>query len=94
MKIVYLPSTLDDLEWSHRYYTHVFPEGAENAVHQLETIKNLLLSNPLIGTTVEGSVKEFSIPNTPFSYIYRVRGDELQVLRVWDERRNPTDMTF
>jgi plasmid stabilization system protein ParE len=30
---------------------------------------------------------EFVIPRTPFSLIYRIEGDVLMILRVWDDRQ-------
>jgi plasmid stabilization system protein ParE len=94
MNVIYLPSTLDDIEWFHRYYTYIFPEGANNATKQFQAVKELLSSNPKAGSFIHKNVREFSIPRTPFSYIYRVKGDEVQVLRIWDERRNPDDLVY
>jgi len=94
MKVVYLPSTQDDFEWFYRYYTEVFPEGAKNALHQFDAMEGLLSSSPFIGAIKQGDVREFSIPNIPFSYIYRIRDDQVQVLRVWDERRKPSNTDY
>lgn len=94
MNLVYLPSTQDDLAWFHRYYTQIFPEGAKSALKQFDIMEQLLSENPLLGNVKQQDVREFSIPNTPFSYIYRIRHDEVQVLRVWDERRNPNNVSY
>ncbi len=95
MKIVYLPSTKDDLIWMRHYYEKVFPEGRKHAQKQFHSIEALLQVSPLIGhASYSGDALEFSIPKTPFSYIYRVKNDEIQVLRVWDERQNTDNLEF
>jgi len=90
MKIAYLPSTLEDLEWMRNYYTSVFPEGATRAREHLQATEILLCSHPDIGheTSVSG-VLEFTIQKTPFSIIYRINGDRIEILRVWDNRGDP-----
>ncbi len=92
MRLIYLESTIDDLSWLRRYYEEVFPEGRENAQKQFHSIETLLVNNPRVGhVTHQENVFEFSIPKTPFSYIYRVQPDRIEVLRVWDERRGLAD---
>lgn len=89
MKIVYLANTRDDLLWMRQYYEIVFPEGRKNAQKQFHAVENTLLANPFIGhETHRKSVREFSIPKTPFSYIYRAFPDRIEVLRIWDERQD------
>lgn len=87
MKIVYLTSAIDDLVWMRDYYTQIFPAGAAKAQTQFRAIENLLCDNPKIGCATEWKqVREFSIPNIPFSLIYRLMPGRIEVLRVWDER--------
>lgn len=88
MKLVFLPSTRADLAWMRSYYTRVFPEGARRAAVQYARTRNLLRRNPLIGHVVEDieDIREYSIPRMPFSFIYRVVDDRIEILRVWDQR--------
>ena len=88
MKLVFLPSTRSDLLWMRTYYSRVFPEGARRAADQYRRVSSILRDNPLVGRPVEEleGVREFSIPRTPFSVIYRVVDDRIEVLRVWDQR--------
>ena len=88
MKLVFLPSTRADLAWMRSYYTRVFPEGARRAAVQYARTRNLLRQNPLIGHVVEDieDIREYSIPRMPFSFIYRVVEDRIEILRVWDQR--------
>ena len=87
MELVYLKSARDDLIWMRHYYEAIFPEGRVKAQNQFRSVEKLLLANPFIGhETHREDVREFSIPNTPFSFIYRATNTQLQILRVWDER--------
>ena len=88
MKLVFLPSTRTDLLWMRAYYARVFPGGAKRAAERYIRASRLVLGNPLVGHLVEGmaGIREFPIPRTPFSFIYRVVDDRIEVLRVWDQR--------
>ena len=70
------------------YYAHIFPDGAKRAADQYRRTCGVIRDNPLAGRPVEEmeDVREFSIPRTPFSFIYRVVDDRIEVLRVWDQR--------
>ncbi len=88
MHIVYLESTREDLLWLRHYYEVVFPEGRQTAQTRFHSTEQLLLTNPFIGhKTHIKDVYEFSIPKTPFSYIYRVKPQYIAVMRIWDERQ-------
>ncbi len=83
MRIVYLESTRDDLLWMRHYYEVIFPQGRENAQTKFHSTEQLLLTHPFTGhKTHIKDVYEFSIPKTPFSYIYRVKPDHIAVLRI------------
>ena len=89
MKLVFLPSTRTDLLWMRACYARVFPGGAKRAAERYIRASRLVLNNPLVGhLLVEGmaGIREFPIPRTPFSFIYRVVDDRIEVLRVRDQR--------
>ena len=88
MKLVFLPSTRADLVWMRTYYEKIFVDGARRAAAQYRKSCDLIQANPSIGHPVEGMerVREFSVPRTPFSFIYRVIGNRIEILRVWDQR--------
>ena len=89
MNILYLASARDDLVWMRHYYGAVFPEGQKNVQKQFHAVENALLANPFIGdSTHSKDVRELAIPKTPFSFIYRVFPDRIEVLHIWDERRD------
>ncbi|MEE9446857.1 MAG: hypothetical protein V3V09_02795 [Arenicellales bacterium] len=89
MHIVYLDSTAGDFAWMRYYYETVFPQGRANAQKQFHGMEALLQQNPYIGHLTDiHDIREFSIPKTPFSYIYRVCATQIEVLHIWDERRD------
>ncbi|MDQ0396358.1 type II toxin-antitoxin system RelE/ParE family toxin [Labrys monachus] len=87
MKIVYLAGTTADIAWMRNYYAHVFPEGRKRAREHFKAAEALLSETPLIGrTTAVPEVRELVIPRTPFSFLYRVRPERIEILRIWDGR--------
>jgi plasmid stabilization system protein ParE len=92
MRLVFLKSARADLQWFQRYYGYVFTEGARQAGGQYLTCRKILRENPFIGHKIEDSdYREFPITRTPFVFVYRIRGEEVQVLRIWDARGNPDE---
>jgi plasmid stabilization system protein ParE len=91
MRIVYLESAEADLRWFKRYYTQVFPEGRKRAEAQFLHTQQLLRENPMMGHAVEEvpGVREHHVTRTPFAFVYRLRGDRIEVLRVRDKRAGP-----
>ena len=92
MRVVFLRRTRADLVCFQRYYEYIFPEGARQASGQYLASRKTLRENPLIGREIdESEYREFPIARTPFVFVYRIRDNEIQVLRIWDARRNPND---
>ncbi len=92
MKVLLLRSAVEDLKWLRAYYTTIFPEGEQKAMAQLNKTTKLLEANPYLGQpgAIEGS-RELHIPRTPFTLIYRVTSQNIEVARVWDERQSSFD---
>lgn len=90
MKLVFLPSTTADLRWLRTYYSSVFADGAKRAARQYRKACDAIRRNPLIGHVPEDTeeVRELSIPRTPFSFIYRIVEDRVEILRIRDRRRD------
>ena len=88
MQIVFLASAVPDLRWFKTYYMRVFPEGRRNADQQYHALLKLLKSTPMVGEAVADfpDAREYPIRRTPFTVIYRVRPDQIQILRVLDQR--------
>mgnify|MGYP002173220498 CR=1 FL=1 len=88
MKILFLPECRADLRWFKRYYTSIFTEGRERADRQFLTARKLLKTNPFIGHPVDGleEVRAHHLPRTPFTILYRLRKDRIEILRILDNR--------
>ena len=90
MKVIYLTQALRDMNWVRKYYNEVFPAGRSNARSQLRKTETLISENPLVGyqsETVNGA-REFHISRTPFSFLYRVTKENVEIMRVVDGRSN------
>lgn len=88
MKIRYLQSAAADIAWMRRYYRIVFPQGSNRARQNYRAASVALANNPRIGhpvAFVEGA-REYRIPRTPFSFIYRIDEDAIEVIRILDGR--------
>ncbi len=88
MKLVFLPSTRPDLSWMRTYYTSIFPDGSRRAIENYRLACRVIRDNPLVGQAMEDmpGVRELVIQRTPFSIIYRVVDDRIEILRIWDQR--------
>lgn len=87
MKLVFLPGTKPGLRWFKRYYSVVFREGKENADRHFLAMKKSLVSSPEIGRPVGiRNYRIYMFPKTPFSVIYRIVGDRVEVVGGQDQR--------
>jgi toxin ParE1/3/4 len=93
MRLVYLSTALPDAVWMRRYYRSIFPQGGRQARERFYAVEKLILENPHIGHPVEGG-REFPISGTPFRIIYRVQADAIEILRIWDGRRDPSTLKY
>jgi len=90
VEVVYLPQAVADLRWMRRYYVSIFPQGAKRAREQVVATERLLSGNPHVGEMLGiADVREFPIRRTPFTFIYRIRSERVEILRVWDQRGDP-----
>ena len=88
MKLVFLKSSAADLTWMRRYYRNVFSASSTAAKGQYKKTTQLIRENPYIGEPSEGfeNTREFPILRTPFSIVYRIQKDRIEVLRIIDNR--------
>ena len=79
------------MAWWQQYYRVTFPPGKLTAYTHFQKTIGLLKQNAFLGRPVEDhDIRLLNIPNTPFSLVYRLRGDTLEIVRVWDMRRQPS----
>ena len=90
MKIVFLASSHNDLRWFKKYYVSVFPMGRKKADERYLATLTILRQNPMAGHTSETvlGAREFHITRTPFSFLYRVTKENVEIMRVIDGRSN------
>ena len=88
MKIKFLESSARDIDWMRRYYRSVFVEGSKNAQKQYLSAMKALSMNAFIGHPSErvDGAREYHIPRTPFTFVYRVKDETIEVLRLLDGR--------
>jgi toxin ParE1/3/4 len=92
MKVIFQRSAAADVRWYSGYYRRVFPEGMRKGRLQLDKALRALADNPRIGHPIEGTAeREFSVARTPFCLIYRVSASRIEILRLWDQRREEAD---
>ena len=95
MKLVYLEASKADLAWYRLYYSSIFSAGRRGAAKQyLRAISNLI-DNPRIGHPIdEQGTREYAIPRIPFSIIYRISDDRIEIMHVWDQRADRKTLGF
>ncbi len=92
MKLKWLPLALGDLAYIKKYYTE--EASIKVAAGQLRKISKsaaLLKTQPYMGhpspNDTDDDVLEWNIPSTTYTLPYMVVGDEIQILRVFDQKR-------
>lgn len=95
MRFVYLKSAEEDFRWMQAYYSFHFPEGRKKAWQAYLNSLHLILANPNLGRPF-GALprRRYSIPRTPFVIYYQIKNNRLEIVRVWDTRRNNEHLTL
>jgi len=90
MKLRWLKNGLKSLRSAHQFIAVVNPEVASKVVIRIERSVERLKEYPLSGRTgtVTGT-REIVVPGLPYLIVYRVTGNEVQILRVFHTSRQP-----
>jgi len=90
MQLVYLPGSESDMRRLRQYYDQVFSDGLQAARQHIYATESALLANPYLGrkSSDNTDVRSLHISRTPFVFVYRITQDEIQILKVWDTRRD------
>jgi toxin ParE1/3/4 len=84
MKLKVLPRAVRDLENIYAYISADSAHAAEAVMLKLAKSLNLITSRPELGRAIpESKSREWSVPGLPYTIPYRVRGDTVEVLRVF-----------
>ena len=89
VKLRWTRPALADLINAHDYIARVNPTAAQSIAQKVWDAANFLCDHPGVGRPghVEGT-REWVVGGTPYLIVYRVKDDEMQILRVWHGRRN------
>ena len=89
LKLPWTRPALADLIEAQQYITRDNPAAAEALAKRVWDAANNLSVHPEIGRQghVEGT-REWLVSQTPYLIVYRVKGDTVEILRIWHGRRN------
>jgi plasmid stabilization system protein ParE len=88
MKRRILPRAARDLAEIEAYISEENPEAASDVASRIRRALDLITDRPEIGRlTPTARLREWSIPGLPYIIPYRVRGDMVEVLRVFHTSR-------
>lgn len=94
MKVVFTPLALADLRAIHDYIADDNPPAAGRTIARIRRAVESLETFPELGRAWEGGpTRALSIAGIPYRVHYRVREDELQILRVYHTARMPPDVS-
>lgn len=88
MHVKWLRVALDNLDAEAEYIAHDSPRAAGRIVAAIEGAVQLLSDYPALGRPgrVHGT-RELVVPGTPYIVPYRVRGNKIEILRVFHGAR-------
>jgi len=90
LKVSFTPLALADLKSIHRFIALDNPDAATRTVIRIRRAVQNLETFPELGRPWEGGpTRALSIAGIPYRVHYRVRGDALQILRIYHTARMP-----
>lgn len=90
MKLVVSPPALAELHDAAAFYAlKANVELGLAFVAEFERTANFVLSNPLLGAVFRGTRRRFFLRRFPYSIIYLIAEEELQILAVAHHKRRP-----
>jgi plasmid stabilization system protein ParE len=93
VKLRYTPPALADLDAILEYLDGKSPRGAAKVKSRIQTVINLLLQHPLIGTRTDDPVmRRIATPPYPYLVFYEPTDDELIIHAIRHSARDPSSM--
>lgn len=74
------------LDW---YVAEAGRTAAARFVEEVDHIRSLIVDNPRIGTPAKLETRRFAFKRFPYTLIYRVRGDTVEILALAHHSRRP-----
>lgn len=86
-RIIWLEYAKFDLLDIQAYYSEkASPKIAAQLLQKIYTSASYLIDHPLIGiTTMDDDILEWHIPNMNYTLPYRIKGDDIEILRVFHQ---------
>lgn len=92
MRLRWQRRALDDLFSIQAHIARHNPDAAEHIAREIQTAAARLKQFPRLGQVSERiGILELQVPGRPYVLPYRLDGDTIQVLAVFDQRRNPDE---
>jgi len=80
---------LIDLDEAQRYIAQESPIAAQAIAQRIHDAVRLLQSQPDIGSPAHiPTVRVWVVARSPYLIVYRVRGETVEILRLWHGRRD------
>jgi len=92
MELLWLPRARSDIVSIRRYYSGAAGAAiADRRVQRIVHAAERLLDQPFLGHPSERTegVHELQVPKLPYTLPYRVSGEYIEILRVFDESLPP-----
>ena len=77
---------LQALEW----YVQRSPLAARAFVHELTSVVRLAARSPMTWPRTFGNTRHILFPRFPFDLVFRLKGDEIEIVAVAHQRRRPS----
>ncbi|HET7370708.1 MAG TPA: type II toxin-antitoxin system RelE/ParE family toxin [Gammaproteobacteria bacterium] len=93
MRLQWTRVALDEFEHAHDYIAQENPQAARAVAERLSRATKLLVDYPRIGRVGEDEdTREWPVDKTPYLLVYRIRGDAIELLRVWHTSRGDRNL--
>lgn len=91
MKLRWTRRALIDFEEAHDHIAQDSPEAARQIAQRLLNATEILLEYPHIGRVGEDEdSRQWLVDKTPYLLVYAIRGDVIELWRVWHPTRDPS----
>lgn len=89
MKLVWSPQSLQDLAAVHTFISNDDPKAAGEIIGRIVSlVEEKLSSHPYLGRPGRvADTRELIVPGTPFIVPYRVKGESIEIARVYHAAR-------
>ncbi len=92
MRLEWVGTSFADLAGIYAYIAHHNPAAAERVASEIDKSTRMLLLYPQLGRLgLSGNVRLLQVPRLPYLIPYRVDGETIEILAVFDERQQRPD---